>query len=132
MSRDKLKRLEQNINVLKKMKTETSLDDILNDKLDDWALRYGLFESIQLIIDLSCKMVSDRNLGAPKKYSDCIKLLIQNHYLENELGKKLLKMIGLRNLLVHEYAVIDPERLYSYLSNVDDFELFFQQIKSNN
>ena len=124
MITDKLKRLEENLLTLSTIKDNYTLDDIISDKVDEWGLRYGLFESIQIIIDLSCGIVSEKNLGIPKNYSECISLLINNNYLEDELGKRILSMIGLRNLLVHEYGIIDVNKLYEYLDNLQDIKDF--------
>lgn len=124
MITDKLKRLEENLLTLSTIKDNYTLDDIISDKVDEWGLRYGLFESIQIIIDLACSIVSEKNLGIPKNYSDCIILLINNKYLEDELGKRILSMIGFRNLLVHEYGIIDVNKLYEYLNNLQDIKDF--------
>jgi uncharacterized protein YutE (UPF0331/DUF86 family) len=32
--------------------------------------------------------------------------------------------VGLRNLLVHEYGIIDIKRLYDYLDNIQDLRDF--------
>lgn len=124
MKKDKLKRLEENLRVLDKIKNEYTLEDISNDKIDEWGLRYGLFESIQIIIDLACGFVADKNLGFPKNYSECIQLIISNNYLNKDLGERIIKMVGLRNLLVHEYGVIDVQRLYEYLNHINDIRDF--------
>lgn len=125
---DKLKRLEVNLNSLTKMREEYSLDKFLSNKFDEWALRYGLFESCQLIIDISCKFVADRNLGYPKSYAECVKLLAVNNYIDIELGKRLTGMIGLRNLLVHEYSTIELEKLFQVLNNLGDIQNFLRAI----
>ncbi|HQI41296.1 MAG: hypothetical protein B6D44_02050 [Ignavibacteriales bacterium UTCHB2] len=124
MITDKLKSLEENLNILNKIKDDYTLNDIVSNKVDEWGLRYGLLESIQIIIDLSCSIVSERNLGIPKNYSDCINLIINNNYLEKELGKRILSMVGLRNLLVHEYGIIDVNKLYEYLKYLQDLKDF--------
>jgi uncharacterized protein YutE (UPF0331/DUF86 family) len=124
MITEKLKRLEENLITLSTIKNNYTLEDIINDKVDEWGLRYGLFESIQIIIDLSCSLVSEKNLGIPKNYSDCISLLINNNYLEKELGNRIFSMIGLRNLLVHEYGIIDVKKLYEYLNHLQDIKDF--------
>ncbi len=124
MKSDKLKRLEENLIILTSIRDNFSLDDIKNDKVDEWGLRYGLFESIQIIIDLACSIVSEKNLGIPKNYSDCISLLNKNNYLDKGLSSRILSMIGLRNLLVHEYGIIDVEKLYEYLDHLQDIKDF--------
>lgn len=124
MKSDKLKRLEENLMILSSIKDNYSLDDIISDKVDEWGLRYGLFESIQIIIDLACSIVSEKNLGIPKNYSECIGFLKSNNYLEKELGERIMGMIGLRNLLVHEYGIIDVKRLFEYLDHLEDIKDF--------
>ena len=124
MINDKLKRLEENLRILSKIKEEYSIDDIIADKVDEWGLRYGLFESIQIVIDLACGCVAEKNLGVPKNYSECITMLISNKYLDKELGEKIIRTVGLRNLLVHEYGIIDIRKLYEYLSHIQDIKDF--------
>ena len=121
---DKLKRLEENLRILSKIKEGYSIDDIIADKVDEWGLRYGLFESIQIVIDIACSVVAEKNLGVPKNYSECITILISNKYLDEELGEKIIPMVGLRNLLVHEYGVIDIRKLYEYLNHIQDLKDF--------
>ena len=124
MINDKLKRLEENLRVLNDFKGKYSLEDLLANKVDEWALRYGLLECIQIIIDVSCSFVAEKNLGIPKNYSECIELIISNNYLDKELGKRIIQMVGLRNLLVHEYGIVDVKRLYEYLDHLNDIRDF--------
>ena len=124
MKLDKLSRLEENLKTLASIKRNYSIDDILSDKIDEWGLRYGLFESIQITIDLACHIVAEKNLGTPKNFTECITFLVLNGIIKQELGDKLTRMIGLRNLLIHEYGIIDVHKLYEYLdllSNIKDF-----------
>jgi uncharacterized protein YutE (UPF0331/DUF86 family) len=128
MISEKLKRLEENLKILTDFKKNYSFDDIKSDKIDEWGLRYGLLESIQIIIDISCSFVADKNLGIPKNYSECIELIISNNYLDKELGKRIIQMVGLRNLLVHEYGIIDVQKLYEYLDHLDYIKEFANAI----
>ncbi len=130
MINDKLKRLEENLRILHNIKNNYTLNDLLADKVDEWGLRYGLFESIQIIIDITCSYVSQKNLGIPKNYSDCINMLISGKHLDKQLGERIAKMVGLRNLLVHEYGIIDVKKLYEYLDHLDDIRAFVNQIKN--
>jgi len=132
MKTDKLNRLEDNLKILQSIKDNYSLKDLMDDKVDEWGLRYGLFESIQIIIDLACHIVAEKNLGVPKNYSDCISFLISNKYLKQDLGKKITSMIGLRNLLIHEYGIIEIEKLWEYLNYLDDISDFIYAIQDIN
>jgi uncharacterized protein YutE (UPF0331/DUF86 family) len=132
MKTDKLSRLEENLKTLRVIKNNYSLNDIISDKVDEWGLRYGLFESIQIIIDLACHIVAEKNLGTPKNYSDCISFLISNNYIKHDLGKKIIHMTGLRNLLIHEYGIIDVEKLFEYLDYLDDINDFIYAVQKVN
>jgi len=128
---EKLKHLEENIKLLKEIKSCVSLDDIKKNKRFEWEIRYGLFESIQIVIDISCKISSNFNLGNPKNYKECIELLVKYDYLSLEISKKAISMVGLRNLLVHEYIQIDDVKLYEFLNYLDDFIFFAKEIEKN-
>lgn len=129
MITDKLMRLEENLKTLKQLKKNYTLDDFISDKVDEWGLRYGLLESIQIIIDLACHIVAEKNLGTPKNYSECISFLISNNYLKKDLGEKITQMIGLRNLLIHEYGIVEVKKLFEYLNHINDISDFIYAIR---
>jgi len=126
---ERIENLEENITNLKKIKKQFNINDIKTNKLDEWALRYGIFESIQIIIDIACHITNKYNLGVAKTYTQCIENLTKYHYIEKNLEKNLISAIGLRNLLIHEYTKIDIEKLYSFLNLTSDFSKFIKNIK---
>ncbi len=127
---EKLKHLELNVKTLSEIKDTLTFEEVAQNRRYEWEIRYGLFESIQIVIDVACKIASTYNLGNPKEYRACIRLLQQHGYLSEALSKKVIAMVGLRNLLVHEYVEIDNRKLYDYLSFLDDFILFAHEISS--
>ncbi|MDP2303347.1 MAG: DUF86 domain-containing protein [Ignavibacteria bacterium] len=128
---ERLNQLEVNLLELEKFKKKYTLND-LNDELQlQWSLRYGLLESIQIIIDIACHIVSKYNLANPKSYSDCLRILAKEKYLSNSLSERLEGMAGLRNLLVHEYFEIDLIRLLRLLDNLDDLRNFSHEVKEH-
>ena len=127
----KLRQLEENVKILTDIHNSVSIEDVQSNKRYEWEIRYGLFESIQIIIDILCKITSTYNLGNPKNYKECVKLLAKHNYLSEELSEKVISMVGLRNLLVHEYVQIDNKKLYNYLNFIDDFITFAEEIQKN-
>jgi uncharacterized protein YutE (UPF0331/DUF86 family) len=111
---ERLRQLEENVAALERFKAEHSLAEIGNATTLQWALRYGIMESIQIVIDTACHICSSKNLGTPKNYGDCIRFLAQ---------------IGLRNLIIHEYAGIDTGRLYGFLEALDIFRSYAEAIR---
>ena len=126
---ERIEQLEENIHTLKQLSDNHSLEDIKENKLDEWALRYGLFESIQIIIDITCHISSKYNLGTAKTYTACVENLVQHKFIDSSLGKSLISAIGLRNILIHEYVRIDTEQLYSFLELTNELSTFIKQIK---
>ena len=116
---DRVARLEENVITLEELRS-----DPLSTRRSQWALRYGLMESIQIVIDLACEIVAKRSLGSPSTYRECIELLAQFGLLEQSLAETLQKMVGLRNLLVHDYDEVDINRLTPLLGRLDDFKAF--------
>ncbi len=126
---EKLKKLDKNIHELESFKKSNTEEEISKNLQKQWVLRYGLFECIQIVIDTACHIVSTYNLGSPDTYVACIEHLEKFDYLKNELAEKLKSIIGLRNLLIHEYAEIDIHQLYSFLDHLDDFRSYAKNIK---
>jgi uncharacterized protein YutE (UPF0331/DUF86 family) len=126
----RLQRLEANVRELQRFRQTYALETINRDLHLQWALRYGLLEAIQIVIDISCHVVSRKNLGTPATYAECIELLHRAGYLDGNLADVLSGVIGLRNILilVHEYTSIQIERLYGLLDRLDDFRDFAMQI----
>ena len=126
----RLQRLEANVRELQRFRQTYALETINRDLHLQWALRYGLLQAIQIVIDISCHVVSRKNLGTPATYAECIELLHRAGYLDGNLADVLSGVIGLRNILilVHEYTSIQIERLYGLLDRLDDFRDFAMQI----
>jgi len=126
---EKLKTLEQSVYYLRDFKEKHTLSEVLKDKTLEWAVRYGLFESSQIVIDVACALSAEFNLGNPKSYKECIELLETHNYIGKSVASELIKVAGLRNLLVHEYIKINIEKLFNLLGGLWVFTKFIEQIR---
>ncbi len=68
--------------------------------------------AIQNCIDIAAHIVSEEGLGIPGSTNEMFYLLEENGYLNNELTEKMVKAVGFRNLIVHEYGKIDLEQVF--------------------
>jgi len=127
---ERLQHLDSNIAELEKLVSTLNIEDLKAKTTNQWALRYGLFESIQIVIDISCHLVSQNNFGNTNTYRDCIDALVKFDVIENDLGVKLKKMVGLRNILVHDYVEIEITQLYHFVSDLSDFRTFSKAIRN--
>ncbi|MCG8480405.1 MAG: DUF86 domain-containing protein [Spirochaetales bacterium] len=123
---DRLSTLDENLRILEEFRSTPP-----RNRRDEWALRYGLLESIQIVIDVACELVALRNLGTPKSYRECIILLERHGILSSDVAARTASMVGLRNLLVHEYDEIDIQRLTPLLSRLDDFRQFAAEVTAH-
>ena len=123
----RLKRLEENLRELERFRG-TSIDD-LEGRQKRWALRYGMLESIQAIIDIACAVVSRYNLGYPDSYADCFRVLRRENVLPDDLTDRLTQAVGMRNVLVHEYLDVDDKLLLDALDRLSDFRAFAEAIR---
>lgn len=85
--RERLLRLDVNVRELVRFRQMYSHEDVRRDPHLEWALRYRLLEAIQIVIDLSCHIVSARNLGVPATYAECVELLSRAGLLSSNVAK---------------------------------------------
>ena len=75
------------------------------------------------------RRLKEKKFGNTDTYRDCIEALEKFKIIDATFSHKAKSMVGLRNILVHDYVKIDMERLYEYLNHLDDFEYFVTAVK---
>lgn len=102
-----------------------SLDEF--DKQDIFVL--NLQRTIQASIDIANLVISQNGYRLPNSYKMAFQILYENGWLESATCKLMQKMVGFRNIAIHDYQEIDIEILKSILTkNLSDFERFYKQI----
>ncbi|RLB75849.1 MAG: hypothetical protein DRH24_18925 [Deltaproteobacteria bacterium] len=61
---------------------------------------------------MASHIISEEGWGVPGSTNEIFYLLEENGYLERELTEKMVRSVGFRNLLVHEYIKIEMEEIY--------------------
>lgn len=85
--------------------------------------------SIECIIDICKIFVSNLKLGLPSEENDLFEKMVRERIITEEMALILREMKGFRNILIHEYAVVDDEIVYSVVKNrIGDFKKFKKQI----
>jgi len=89
----------------------------------------NLQRACELSIDIGNYIISKKNFVTPKTSRDVFEILKDNNVIDNELSLKLQKMIGFRNIAVHDYQNIDNSILKSIIdNNLDDFRGFIKAV----
>ena len=85
----------------------------------------NLQRAIQACIDIMTHVCAEENLGTPASAGDGFAALAGAGYMDKELAVELKKMVGFRNLSVHEYDEIDSELLRAIVDkHLDDLRHF--------
>lgn len=84
----------------------------------------------QSAIDLASHLVASRGLRAPLSYADAFVILAEDGVLPKDLAEELMRIAGLRNLLVHEYLEVDHARLHSLIQDTTAFERFAEAVRT--
>ncbi len=85
-------------------------DELQPFDLDDLTA-LNLQRAIQAAIGLGTHIASTERLGLPDTAGAVFPLLAERGILDRELGERLRRMVGFRNLVVHDYQEIDPKVL---------------------
>jgi len=113
--RRKLAQLEEYIVILERLR-RYSLDEFLDDPE-----RYGSAErflqlAIESLLDMGNHVVAELALGEVRAYSDLPRILAEKGHLSPILAEKWVRMIGFRNILVHEYLAVDRTIVHRVLA----------------
>ena len=92
-------------------KCNIDLKTFLKDIDIQESILFNIQMAVQNCIDIAAHIVSDEGFGVPGSTNEMFYLLEENGYLDNEITEKMVKAVGLRNLVVHEYSKIDLERI---------------------
>lgn len=89
----------------------------------------NLERAAQASIDLSTHIIRVRNLGIPKTSRDVFTLLDASNIIAATTSEQMKKMVGFRNIAVHDYQNISLDIVKSILNNhLVDFEGFMHEI----
>lgn len=98
------------------------------DLLKQDAILLNLERACQAAIDLAMHRVRIHRLGIPKESRDAFSLLEQHGRLEPDLADRLRKMVGFRNIAIHNYQELNPDVVDEILKNrLPDLQSFATQ-----
>ena len=89
------------------------------------AIVLNLQRACESSIDLAMHWVAERKLGTPQTSRDAFGILASAKLLDEALALRLQRMIGFRNIAVHDYIQIQVPILQNILDHhLGDFEAF--------
>ncbi|MDP2182157.1 MAG: DUF86 domain-containing protein [Actinomycetota bacterium] len=91
---------------------------------DRRALERVLYMAIQDLLDVASYVLAEQGWRVPETYRAMIIDLGRHGVLPTEFAEKIAGMAGFRNVLEHEYRMLDTSLLYEYSTRREDFERF--------
>ena len=89
----------------------------------------NLFVALQDVLSLATHWLSDEGSAVPQSYRDIFLLMGERGFVSRELAARLAAAAGLRNLVAHQYAVIDWLRIHEIASlHLDDLLEFCEEL----
>jgi uncharacterized protein YutE (UPF0331/DUF86 family) len=122
-----LRRVADDVAVLRRRAqqgTEALLAD--RDRLD--ALKYSLITALEGCIRVAQHVAAAEVWEAPTTNADAFRVLAAHEVIDRELARRLGAAAGFRNLLIHQYADIDDERVVGHLASLGDLDAFVDSV----
>ena len=124
----RLRFLREYLNDLKDYET-ISLSDYKTNKKDQRFVERTLHLACECCLDIAAHIISRVGLREPTDNKDLFIILFENRIISESTHRALIKMAKFRNIIVHDYARIEPEIVIGILKkDIEDFKQFAQQI----
>lgn len=124
----KIESLRNCIERIESKKPFTAEDLRKNFDLQD-IISINLERAVQTCVNLASHLLAENNGPTPVTMAQSFTLLADKKIISEEVSSALVKSVGLRNLLVHEYSKIDWE-IVARVANehLDTFRNFAREI----
>jgi len=105
---------------------EKPFEDI--SEAEKYAIRYHLITIAEALTSIALHVCREVLNQRPETPIHAFKLLVEGKVISNEVFMELSKFMGLRNLLVHRYWVINDENIYESIKG--DFKCVEEFLKN--
>lgn len=92
------------------------------------ALKYRFVTAIEGVARVANHIVVSEGWGAPETNADAVERLAEQGVIDAALASRLRSAIGFRNVLVHQYAEIDDDRVVAALDDLNDLDTYVAQV----
>ncbi len=114
--RRRLIKLDEYLAILNHLR-RYSPDEFVRDPEHYGSAERFLQLAIEAICDMGNHVIAELSLGVVNSYSDIPAILAEKGYIDASLRTAWVRMIGFRNILVHEYLDIDHDIVYDILQH---------------
>lgn len=113
----RLERFNKGIKILEELKNYKKEDFCEDLKVLSMAER-NLQVCAEFIVDLSAYVLSKLGVGVLETYKEVVERIHAVGVIDEGLKRRLLDVVGLRNIIVHMYADVKAELIYENLNDL--------------
>jgi uncharacterized protein YutE (UPF0331/DUF86 family) len=93
------------------------------------SILFNLQMAIQNCIDIAAHIISEEGFGMPGSTNEMFYLLEENGYIDTGMTDKMVKAVGFRNLIVHEYGKVELQHVFEVAQdNIEDLNEYLRSI----
>jgi uncharacterized protein YutE (UPF0331/DUF86 family) len=92
------------------------------------AAKYRFITAIEGCARVAQHICASEGWTAPDSNADAVRALAARGVLASRTAEAIARATGFRNILVHQYADVDDDRVLEYLSHLDDLREFETQV----
>jgi uncharacterized protein YutE (UPF0331/DUF86 family) len=107
----------------------SDVEAFLSDRTTREVVMLNLFVAIQDCMSLAAHWLADEGLEVPHTYAEMFRRLGERGVIPGDLSMRLAAASGLRNLVAHQYGMLDWRRVFTLASErLDDLLAFCTQL----
>lgn len=92
------------------------------------AVKYRFVTAIEGVARVANHVVVSEGWGAPETNADAVQRLAEQGAIDAALAGRLRSAVGFRNVLVHQYAEVNDDRVVAALDELGDLDDFVAQV----
>jgi len=126
--RERAREIRESVTKVRRYAAQSD-EEFFADERNLYTVMHLLLIAIEAIAAICNHVLAKTAHKAPSSYADCFGGLETLGVLDRDLTGRLIRMARFRNLLIHRYWEIDPQRVLLYArENLDDLEMFLLQV----
>ena len=107
-----------------------TVERLAQDGILEWAVERGLQVAAEALFDAGNHILAGEFSEAADEYARIPERLAAHGVIAPATAGRLRSLSGFRNLLVHDYAVVDRARLVAGLGRLEDFNAFVADVEA--
>lgn len=124
--KESIERCVQQIRLYYAMPSELPFE---KDYLKQDAIAANLQRAAEQVIDLANHVIKKGKLGLPKESKESFEILARSGIIPKDLADKLKGMVGFRNIMVHQYQVMDIKIMIEVIEHrLDELVVFTNHV----